>query len=249
MSRFAGTLSEASRRLDLPRPVRSRVVLELAADLEDLFEHFVSEGMSEDEAEARALERVELSDQAVARLLQVHASAASRLVNRVSERTRALWERVLLLVVGLFVVAVLGREMLTASIFSGASRFLWPVAAASLVGILLVLWKIYALFSERGRDLRRLRSGLPTLLALAALTVLLALLGALVEMHQAALSVGSTATSLAAESIYCMARIAPMIAFSLVAAVVMAVAWFALSSRVARVEEAEASLLLDERGA
>ena len=103
----------------------------------------------------------------------------------------------------------------------------------------------YGLFFVKEHDPRRLRSWLPALLGLAALTILLASLGVLVEMHQAALSVENTARSLAEQSILCLARIAPMIVFSLTSAVVLAVAWFALSSRVARMERSRASMLLD----
>jgi len=245
VSRFATTLSQTSRRLNLPHHITSRVVLELAADLEDLFEHYTAQGLSEDEATARALESAELSDEAIARLVQVHASSTSRLVERLAERTRTPWERLMLLLIALFVVIGIGREMVTASFFSGASLFLWPVATASTAGLVLVLWKFYGLFFAKDRDPRRLRSGLPSVLGLAALGILLAILGVLVEMHQAALSVESTARSLAEQSILCVARIAPMIVFSLTSAIVLAVAWFALSSRAGRMEQARATLLLE----
>ena len=67
-------------------------------------------------------------------------------------------------------------------------------------------------------------------------------------MHQAALSVGKTASSLAEQSILCMARIAPMIIFSLISAIVLALAWFALSSRAGRLERTQAEMLLDGGG-
>lgn len=246
MSRFAATLSQMSRRLNLPQHIKSRVVLELAADLEDLYEHYSAQGLTEEEATARALEAAELSDEAIARLVEVHASPTGRLVERLTERTRTPWERLMLLLIAIFLLIGIGREMLAAGFFSHASPFLWPVAAASAVGVVLVFWKIYGLFVVTDHDLRRLRAGLPSILGLAALTVLLTLLGALVEMHNAALRVESTARSLADQSILCMARIAPMIAFSLTAAVILAVAWFVLSSRVGRLEHSQASILLDE---
>jgi hypothetical protein len=245
VSRFAATLSQTSRRLNLPQHITSRVVLELAADLEDLFEHYTAQGLSEEEATERALEAAELSDEAVARLVEVHASPTGRLVERLEERTRTPWERLILLLIALFVVIGIGSEMLTGGFFSDASPFLWPVAAATATGFALVLWKIYGLFFVSDPDPRRLRSGLPSLLGLAALSILLALFGVLVEMHQAALSVENTALSLAEQSLLCIARIAPLIVFSLTSAVVLAVAWFALSSRVGRMEESQASILLD----
>jgi hypothetical protein len=245
VSRFAATLSQTSRRLNLPQHITSRVVLELAADLEDLFEHYTAQELSEEEATARALEAAELSDEAVARLVEVHASPTGRLVERLKERTRTPWERLILLLIALFVVIGIGSEMLTGGFFSDVSLFLWPVAAATTTGVVLVLWKIFGIFFVRGQGLRRLRAGLPSVLGLAALSFFLALFGVLVEMHQAALSVENNAPSLAEQSLLCIARIAPLIIFSLTSSVVLAVAWFALSSRVARMEQSHASMLLD----
>jgi hypothetical protein len=248
VSRFTATLSQTSRRLNLPQHITSRVVLELAADLEDLFEHYSAQGLSEEEATACALEAAELSDEAIARLVEVYASPAGRLVEQLEERTRRTWERLMLLLTALFVVILIGREMLTSGFFSGASSFLWPVAVASAAGVVLMIWKVYELFFVRRYDLRRLRSGLPSILGLAALSLLLALFGVLVEMHNAALSVESSARSLAEQSVFCLARIAPLIIFSLTSAVVLAVAWFVLSSRACRIEHSRATELLDGGG-
>lgn len=245
MSRFAKTLSATSRRLNLAQHIKSRVVLELAADLEDLFEHFVAQGLSEEEATTKALERIELSDEAVLRLAAVHASPVDRLVGRLAERTRSPWERLMLLVTGLFFIVGAGREMLTAGFFSDASSLLWPVAAVPMAGVFVALWKTYSLLVSREADPRRLRSGLPALLGLAVLTVFLACIAVLVEMHQAASSVENTAISLAEQSILCVARIAPMMAFSLTAAVILAVAWFALTSWAAHREQTQAAQLLE----
>jgi len=111
VSRFATTLSQTSRRLNLPQHIKTRVVLELAADLEDLFEHYSAQGLSEEDATARALEATALSDEAIARLVEVHTSPTGRLVERLAERTRTPWERLMLLLIALFVVIGIGREM------------------------------------------------------------------------------------------------------------------------------------------
>ena len=123
MSRFAETLSQTSRRLNLPQHIKSRVVLELAADLEDLYEHYSAQGLTEEEATARALEAAELSDEAIARLVEVHTSPTGRLVERLTERTRTPWERLMLLLIALFLLIGMGREMLTAGFFSHTESF------------------------------------------------------------------------------------------------------------------------------
>ena len=52
MSRFADTLRLINQRLSLPEPAKSRVLLEIAADLEGLFEHYSANGRDDQEAAA-----------------------------------------------------------------------------------------------------------------------------------------------------------------------------------------------------
>jgi hypothetical protein len=47
MTRFSDTLRALNERLDLPQPVRSRILLEIAGDLEDLEQHFLDSGLSQ----------------------------------------------------------------------------------------------------------------------------------------------------------------------------------------------------------
>ena len=50
MKRFARVLSEAQDRLKIPEPARTRILLEMASDLEDSFEFWVGKHVSEVEA-------------------------------------------------------------------------------------------------------------------------------------------------------------------------------------------------------
>jgi hypothetical protein len=249
VSRFAATLRQTSQRLNLPGPVKSRVLLELAGDLEDLFEHFSGEGRSDDEAVAMALEHAELSDQALQRLVAVHASPRTRFVERLSERTAAGWERLLLLLVLVFAAGMVGWEVVTWQLFAGASVFIWPLAAVFVAGLVVAGWKTYELLLAHSRDLRRIRRGLPSLLALSVVSVIIGWLGFLLEMHNAALRVAPNARSLAEQSVRCLARVAPMICFGLATAVVLAIAWFVLGAKAARLEQAEVAALLEEGSA
>jgi hypothetical protein len=52
MSRFRRVLSHTGERLSLPKATKSLILVEIAADLEDLFQHYLQQGMSEEEAAA-----------------------------------------------------------------------------------------------------------------------------------------------------------------------------------------------------
>ena len=55
MRRFGPILARLNERLVLPQPLKYRVLNEIAADLEDTFETYVSQGLGENEAEQKAL--------------------------------------------------------------------------------------------------------------------------------------------------------------------------------------------------
>ena len=54
MKRFTRVLSEARDQLEISEPARSRVLLEMASDLEDSYEFHLSQGCDEAEATRRA---------------------------------------------------------------------------------------------------------------------------------------------------------------------------------------------------
>ena len=57
MTRFAPLLKSINDRLDLPQPTKSRIILEIAADLEDLYQFYQNQGMNESEAAQKAEEK------------------------------------------------------------------------------------------------------------------------------------------------------------------------------------------------
>ncbi len=47
MNRFAPLLKSINARLDLPQPTKSRIILEIASDLEDMYQFYQSQGPDE----------------------------------------------------------------------------------------------------------------------------------------------------------------------------------------------------------
>ena len=59
MSRFNVFLHRTGERLALPKATRSLILVEIASDLEDLFQHYSQQGLSEEEAATKAEDAVE----------------------------------------------------------------------------------------------------------------------------------------------------------------------------------------------
>ena len=71
--KFVPELRRISAELRLPEPARSRVLLEMAADLEALYLHFRERGLTDDEAVALAGERLLASPEAVDGLILAYS--------------------------------------------------------------------------------------------------------------------------------------------------------------------------------
>ena len=245
MNRFAPMIRATSQRLDLPQPARARVLVEMAADLEDLFEHYLGDGASEEEAYARACERFGLSDEALRRLVEVHASPLRRILERVSERTRSRWERAMIILLTAFSAVTTLEVMMTTNFFLGASPLMWPVVALGLGALVLAVVKCYALYLKGDHDPRRARRGLPTLIGIAVMCPILGCYTLVVELTVLAFKVYQTPQRAFVGVVLTMARIAPVMMVSLLVTVVAAVLWYVFSRTAIRIEQAEAEALVE----
>ncbi len=249
MTRFAPLIRVTSDRLDLPQPIKSRVLLEMAADMEDLYEHYRGQGTAAERAEEQVTEQFTFSEQALRRLTQVHASPYRRLMDSLSERTRALWERAMFIILTAFVAVLTMEVMMTAQPFSDASPFIWVVAALGAAGLVIASLRIYALYIKEDHDVRRLRRGLDALIGIGVFSVVIGHYAVLVEMCRIARAVIDEPERAFVGASICVLRTAPVMNLALLVAIGAAVLWFVLSRTVTRIEAAEASVLLAKGGA
>lgn len=143
MNTFDDVLREVSEQMDLPLDVRRRVLLELAADLEDLRRSGVESGLDDAAARARALEFVDYDPQAVSALAAVHAAAPRRFLEGLSGVARSRGERVVLLLVSLALVQVGGTLCVGGEFVQCAGALAWPVLFVLLATVLAALLGFY----------------------------------------------------------------------------------------------------------
>lgn len=245
MRRFAEILRRAADGLDLPQPTKSNVLLELAADLEDLFRHYRAQGKDEEDATRMVEERFRVSDDVLLQLTRVHRSAFQCWLERVSDRTRSLWERSLLFLVVLLTVAAAWLQLAGTTLFRDVSRFIWPLGAIAALALALTLAKTYQLYVRKDHHVRRLRNGLDALLFLAPAGLFVGCFGALWELHttMSAIAFGGVEPRIPVNR-WLFESTSTLIG-SLLLTIVVSLAWFLLLNKVLRVERAEASLLLE----
>ena len=243
MSRFAAVLRKISDGLDLPQPTRSRILLEMAGDLEDLYEYHRAEGLDEDQAVRRAEEAFAASEEALKHLARIH-EADGGLTDRVVRQAGTWWEKTLL-VTWLAAVVLATRAVVTeVHFFAIISPFVWPIVVLAAGAFIFTAWKLYGLFGKP-RDPRRLRSGLGTLLFLATASLALSACGFFYHLRWYAFQTWEKAP----ETVFMMfgnwtLAISSMMIIGLLTAIFAALAWFVLANLVARVENREAQALL-----
>ncbi len=243
MSAYGTELHEVAERLRLPRPVRSRILLELAADLEDLEHALRLDGVPTDEARRRAMETLLPRADALSDLAGLHRPLYRRLVDRFSDPVRHRFERMSLFVSGggLFLLGVtwLGRlDLLT-----DPSAFLWPLLGLALAVLVFGAWKGFELFVKRDHGLHQLRRGLWVLPVAAAMATVIAMAGAALDFYALAARLNTDVSSQGVEVLRWLRRDMAMLSIGLLISSIAGVLWLVISVGLARVEQSEAELV------
>jgi hypothetical protein len=241
MDRFAPVLDRVSRGLALPEPERSRVMEEMTSDLEGLYEAYRERGMSEAEAVRRAEQALAASAEALAELSRIHAPLHRRLAEHYAEPGRHRAERWLLVLLAGGTVAWVAVTQATRAP-GGASIFFWAVLAVAAAVCALVPLAGYAGMSARGDTRSIARRARDAILALGLLAVLLAALGAALDLYQAASSLRAAAEWSVGAFVPWLGRIADLLATGLAVGLGAGLAWFFLESRALRVVQSRGAM-------
>jgi hypothetical protein len=244
MTSFAEVLRPLRARLPLPQPARTRVLLEIAADLEDMYRHYRASGLSEEAARRQAVERFDLSDEALAELVRVHTSFFRRLLDRLSVQAQSRWERGLLLIVAGTLVIVCLQVVLRGEIVAVAGAQVWPTLICGMAGLTLGLVKFYQLYVKQDHELRRARRGLDAIAVLAVAQVFLGFLLGWFSLYLTARKTTGDVEYAVVHLFNWLLSASALVSVSLMGALLTGMIWFALARRVAGIADAEAALLI-----
>lgn len=244
MTNFADVLLPLSARLPLPQPARSRVLLEIAADIEAMYRHYSNAGLSEAEAHAKAVEAFDLSDQALADLIQVHTSAFRKSLDRLSAQAQSRWERTLLLLVAVAVAFAALRLYTGGPVIADAGWLVWPPLLCAAAGLLLGAVKAYQIFVKQDQAPLRIRRGVDALAVLSIAQCVLGFLGTYVALYLAVWHITGDVRNAFVYLFEWLRSGAALLSVGLSGALLTAMIWFVLAKRAAVVADAEAMQLL-----
>lgn len=238
MTRFAHVLLKAEHTLRAPEPQRTRVLQELAQDLDDLFGELRAGGLTEAEAVRRAESLLAPSPAAIDSLGRVHAPLYVRLAERYSPGSAHVVERALLSIIVVLALLFATWGLVSTSAFASPSPALWLlqllVAAAAWHGGAVVLQASGSVGALCGSEATT--SHMTALLWLATLACVIGVTGAAFELWQMA-AVAQSADAGVAELIAYVGRAAEVLTFALTLMLTTLVVWFAAYRRVRRSAE------------
>lgn len=246
MNEFGSVLRSLSDRLDLPQPARSRVLIEVAADLADLETVYIERGSTPAQAREQALERLDLSDEAIRELVRVHGSPLRRGLDRLGERGRRRWERLALGALLGFLLAGTRALLPSQGLLADTGRGLLIIAIVAIPGILLAVSKAYALWGRDEYDPLRLRRGLDVILVLGGLTVATGLTLCWFGLRRVAEAAAASPDLAAKYFVDWLTTGSATVVVSFQAAILLGILWLVLAGRTAQVERGEAEMLLVE---
>lgn len=240
MERFGPALRRAADELDLPRRIRTELLLEMAGDLEAVYEHHRARGLSEGEAARRAESTVLGSSELIRRLGRLHEGRLHGWALDVGARLYGGLD-LGLLAIGVLPILALGGAASIWALAEHASPFTWSVL---LVGSLMAgRVGAEAMRLLRGRPVRRDR--LPSLLVLAAMVSAIGLLAPISGLYGAARELTGDAPAQVV-----LALVAARDGATLLAGLLLGIGgltgWFVLLERETRRGERELAALLAE---
>ena len=259
MNSFAPLLKTINEKLNLPQPTKSKIVLEIAADLDDLFHLYVTKGLSENEAMVKAAEKFDVSDEALAQLVRIHETGFRKFIYKLSEQAQTRWERVALFIILLLIIATGIHTVTVTQYFHNASFFIWPILGIAFVAIISSLIKFYNLYIKKDHNIKKLQSGLPFILFLAGLSPFVGACGYFMEIYSAGrytilpgitffietFNLNDSGQALIS-MIDSQIRSSFIAMTSLLVTILVSLIWFILMNKVLRIERVESEFLLAE---
>jgi len=244
MSRFTKVLSDLDARLTVPEPARSRVLLEIAADMEDLHREDRERGFENGEAETAVVEHFGLSDEVLKDLVRVHDTTLQRSLEGLSGQVRGAWSRLLLILLALFVVVTCGSLLFRGQLYRDASALVWILIPILASGLVIAGSQARRLYGGRVAWSPGLRSGLGRLLGLSALIMAVATAGLWVELYLGALRIRNAPGEALIHLVGWVHMASATLVIALSGSLILGFLWFFLEYRARRQELNAAADLL-----
>lgn len=243
---FEDALRRVADRLDLPQPERTRILEEIATDLEELRTGLVQRGVSTNDAERRAVHLLVPTEPAIDALIELHEPLHRKLTRRFSPSAMRRAERAILLLVTAGALGPMLAGLIRSGVLTDPSPLLWGIIALDAAILCVAGRKALQLLFARNHDAGSLRNGLGLLLAGSGVALGFGLGGLVLELYGLAADVEASGRATTLSIIPWLLDSSALLAASLITALLGGLCWFLLLQKVEKVERAHqrAAMLL-----
>ncbi|HPG42014.1 MAG TPA: hypothetical protein PLP19_21890 [bacterium] len=245
MKRFVPLLKEINEKLVLPQPEKSRILLEIGADMADLFDHYLKQGKSETEAMQIITEKFRVCDDAISELIVVHQGFIQKLANKISRQAQSFWEKAGLLLFLLGVILVCGRIVISAQFFHLASPYITPVIMLALFIAVLAFIKFYSLYIKKNHSIKTINNGMKELLILGCGCLLIGVFGNFMELYDTFKVMAASPENSTLLLFEWLEKTAPLMVFTLSVTSITALLWYMLQNKINKIQNEELAFLLN----
>jgi len=243
---FLPTLRELEPHLEVPIPVRVRILAELEFDLEALWTQLVMDGIDGDEARNRAVEALVPDAGTVQELESLHAPLYKRATERLRDDRLRFYERCALALVTGSVVVGEAVALLHADLLKDPSPFLWPVLGLGALLLAVILAKAFQLWIKG--DHRNPAVGVREILLLSAFLLVLGVCGTLVDLIHLAGSLEAASDQASILILGGTVRESTLLSMSILLSLGGSLSWFVLRQWLSLVRGAHLGILGIEGG-
>lgn len=230
--------------LSLPLPTRTRLIRELTQDLDGLTRRLVARGVPLDEAHRRAMEILAPDPTTLAEIEALSLPRYRRLTGSLRPSRLRLIERSALVLATVALLALEASALVGARLLDDPSAFLGPVLALGALTVVAALAKAFQL-GVKGQH-RQPRRGLRIVDGLAALTLITATLGVLVDLIGLATTMEATPAGGHELVTAWVVRDAALLSTGIILAVTGALGRFGLSTWITQMEHRHRQALESE---
>ena len=259
MDPFKTLLININNKLELPQPTKSRIILEISADLNDAYRTYQNQGMDEKEAIEAAKQKFDLDKQSLNELIHIHQASFRRWLDHLSAPAQTWWERVILICLLTFVLVSGGITIMNIPIVEQASPFVWIIYILTIIAFAVFTQKMYQIYIKKDHRLNKVKKGIPFLLFITGLSLVSCMWGYYWQLYNFKeyghiletkmiylLVITDDSPTVYRDIIDWMIASSSFIMIGMLAAILIALMWYFLMNKISKIEEAEAAILLGE---
>jgi len=260
MNPFKPLLIEINKKLKLPQPTKSRIILEIAADLNDAYYFYLEQGISEKEAIEFAKQKFDLDELSLNQLIRVHQSSFRRWFDNLSTTAQTWWERLILICLLAFILISGGLTIMRAPLVEQANPFVWIIFVLAIIGCSVFTQKVFQIYIKKDHQLATVKRGIPFLLFVSGLSLITCMWGYYWQLYnfkeyghilETKMIYLLHTTDASFPQVYqdlidWMIASSSFVMIGMLAAIFFGFMWYFLVIKISKIEEAEAAILLGE---